>query len=219
MQTGRWVALVLAASVPLALAFADPAGADGPNTGGAFGVQVTVLGQTVVPPTPVVSFPPGGQRSLVNVSQAGVSAGVLTVSSNGDNSGSVASSAQTLGVSNTTAVPVAASALTSACSSSPSGTSGTASVVNGTTPAGPLAVNPPPNTSVPLLVGSLTVNEQQPAPNGIRVRTVHASTPVAGVVIAESDCGVGIVGAVGLVGAATATAARATTSTNPTLTG
>jgi hypothetical protein len=212
MKTARWVALALAASVPLALGLAGPVGAAGPNTGGAFGVQVTVLGQSVVPPTLVVNFPPGGQRGVVNISRAGVSAGVLTVSSSGDNNGTVASSAQTLGASNANVVPVAASALTSACASSPAGTSGTASVANGTTPVGSLALSPPPNTSVPLLIGSLTVNEQQTSSNAIRVRTLHPATPVADVVLAESDCGVGI------IGAATAAAARATV-TNPTLAG
>ncbi len=216
MKTGRYVALVLAASVPLVLGFAGSASAAGSNTGGAFGVQVTVLGQTIVPPTPIVNFPPGGQRGLLNVGQAGANAAGVQVSSNGDNNGNVASSAGIIGASNTNGSTFAASGLTSSCTSSPSGSSGTTGVVNGSTAAGPVANNPPPNTSIPLLIGTQTINEQQQSPSGIRVRAVHSSTPVSDVILSESDCGVAIVGA---ANAAAATATAAATAAMPSLAG
>jgi hypothetical protein len=44
-----------------------------------------------------------------------------------------------------------------------------------------------PNTKVPLLVGTLTLNEQTPVPGGLQVNAIHLSVPgVADVVIASS---------------------------------
>jgi len=202
MRIARWVALGLAASVPLALGVSGTAGADDGSNGGAFGVQVSVLGGTVtVPPTPLVLTPPGGQRSVVNVGAGGVNVSALSVSSGQAADGTVSSSAGVLGAT----VPgfLTATALTSACSAGPAGTSGTAGLVNASTPLGVVPVNPPPNTTVPVVVGTLTLNEQQTGPNSIRVRAAHAAaSPVADVVLAESACGASLVGAANAVAAA-----------------
>ncbi len=60
----------------------------------------------------------------------------------------------------------------------------------------------------------MTLNEQSGGPNSIRVRAVHvAASPVTDIVLADSQCGLS------LVGAATATAASATSSGMPSLAG
>jgi hypothetical protein len=206
------VVLGLGATIALAVGLSGTAAGADTGSGGAFGIQVSVLGGTVtVPPTPAVNFPPGGSQSLVNVNAGGVSAGVLNVSSQGDSAGNVASSASVLNAQ----VPgfLTATAVSSQCASTPT-VAGGSSVLNASTPAGPVAVNPAPNTSIPVIVGSLILNEQQGGSNSIRVRAVHvAAAPLADVILAESDCGIT------LVGAATATAARATTTSGPAAAG
>jgi hypothetical protein len=170
-------------------------------------VQVTVLGQNLVPPTPAVNFPPGGTKSLIGpVGGGGVSVGVLSVSATGDPSGNTQSSASVLDAGVPTVLTAAA--LTSNCSASPTTAGGSSVLTSAVGPGGtPLNVTPAPNTSVPLLVGSLNLNEQQnPSANSIRVRAAHVASPAADVILSESDCGAS------LIGAATATAASATSA-------
>jgi hypothetical protein len=207
MYLGKRIAVVLAAATSLALGVAGTAAAaTGPGNGSAFGVQVTVLGGTIaLPPTPLVVTPPGGQQTLLNVGAGGVNVAGVAVSSQGSG-GNVSSSAGILGAT----VPsfLTAQAITSSCTSTPTSASGTSQLIGASSPlTGPVAVNPPPNTSIPVVVGTMTLNEQQSSPNSIRVRAVHvAASPVADVILAESDCGLT------LVGAANATAASATSA-------
>jgi hypothetical protein len=214
MRIGKRITLVLAASAALGLGFEGAAAAaTGPGNGSAFGVQVSVLGGTItLGPTPLVITPPGGSSSLINQGASGVSVLGLSVSSQGSN-GNVSSSAGIIGAS--TPGFVTATGLTSACSSTPGSATGSSQLYGASSPqTGPLAQSPPPNTSVPVPVGTLTLNEQQTTPNSIRVRAAHAAaSPVADVILAESDCGIT------LVGAATATAASATSASMPTLAG
>lgn len=196
--------LVVGAALALGGFAGTAAAATGPGNGSAFGVQVSVLGGTItVPPIPLVVTPPGGQQSLINVGAGGVNVAALSVSSQGSG-GNVSSSAGILGAT----VPsfLTAQGLTSQCSATPTSATGSSTLIGASSPlTGPLAVNPPPNTTVPVVVGTLTLNEQSGGPNSIRVRAAHvAASPLADVVLAESDCGVT------LVGAAAATAARAT---------
>jgi hypothetical protein len=213
MRIGKRIPLVLAASAALALGFEGvAAAATGPGNGSAFGVQVSVLGGTItLGPTPLVITPPGGSSSLINQGASGVSVLGLSVSSQGSN-GNVSSSAGIIGAS--TPGFVTATGLTSACSSTPGSATGSSQLYGASSPqTGPLAQSPP-HTSVPVPVGTLTLNEQQTTPNSIRVRAAHAAaSPVADVILAESDCGIT------LVGAATATAASATSASMPTLAG
>ena len=222
MRRSIGVATGLVPTIALVLGlWGTTAGAD-TGTGGAFGIQVSVLGGTVtVPPTPAVNFPPGGSQSLVNVNAGGISAGVLNASSQGDSAGNVASNASVLNAN----VPgfLTATAVSSQCTSTPT-VAGGSSVLAASSPlTGPLAVNPPPNTTIPVIVGNLILNEQQAGPNSIRVRAVHvAAAPLADVILAESDCGVALVGAANAtVAAATATrtTAAAGAAAMPPLTG
>ena len=212
MRMRRQVALVAAASASLALGFAGTAAAD-PGSGSAFGVQVSVLGGTIsIPPVPLVVTPPGGQQSLLNVGAGGVNVAALSVSSQGSN-GNVTSSAGDLGA--TVPAFLTASALTSQCSATPTAATGSAQLIGASSPlTGPLAANPPPNTTIPVVVGTLTLNEQQTTSNSIRVRAAHvAASPITDVILAESDCGTV------LVGAANALAASATGGGMPSLAG
>lgn len=213
MYLGKRIAVVLAAATSLALGVAGAAAAaTGPGNGSAFGVQVTVLGGTIaLLPTPLVITPPGGQRTLLNVGANGVNAAGVAVSSQSSN-GNVSSSAGIIG--GTAPGFLTAQGITSSCTSTPTSASGTSQLIGASSPqAGPVAMNPAPNTSVPVPVGTLTLNEQQSSPNSIRVRAVHASSAAADVILAESDCGLT------LVGAATATAASATSAGMPKLAG
>jgi hypothetical protein len=210
MRFGKRITLVLAAAAALALGFEGAATAD---SGSAFGVQVSVLGGTIaLGPTPLVITPPGGQRGLINQSASGVNVLGLSVSSQGSN-GNVSSSAGIVGAS--TPGFITATGITSACNSTPTSATGNSQFYGASSPqTGPLSQSPPPNTSVPVPIGTLTLNEQQTTSNTIRVRAAHASAaPVADVILAESDCGVV------LVGAATATAASPTPAGMPTLAG
>jgi hypothetical protein len=215
MRIGKRLPLACAVGAALVLGLAgSAAAATGPGNGSAFGVQVSVLGGTIaLPATPLVVTPPGGQQTLVNVGAAGVNVAGVAVSSQGSG-GSTSSSAGILGAT----VPgfLTATAITSQCSATPSGASGSSSLIGASSPlTGPLAVNPPPNTSVPVVVGTLNLNEQSGGPNSIHVRAVHvAASPITDVVLADSQCGLS------LVGAATATAASATSGASmPSLAG
>jgi hypothetical protein len=215
MHIAKRTPIALAVGAALVLGFAGTAtAATGPGNGSAFGVQVSVLGGTIaLPATPLVVTPPGGQQTLINVGAAGVNVAGVAVNSQGSN-GNVSSSAGILGAT----VPsfLTASAITSQCTATPASASGSSSLIGASSPlAGPVAVNPPPNTSVPVVVGTMTLNEQSGGPNSIHVRAVHvAASPVADVVLADSQCGLS------LVGAATATAASATSSAGmPSLAG
>lgn len=204
------VGVVAAAAAALAFGLSGVASA-APGSSGS-GLQVSILGNTiVVPPTPFVSFPPGGSLSTVSV--PGGLASVLSVSANG--SSTSANSSATAANAN---VPTFATAtvLGSTCSASPAGTVGNSTLAGATVNGTPVGANPPANTQVPVPgVATITLNGQTTTTSGLRVRALEVSTnpPLAtDVVLSESDCGLS------LVGAASATTASAT-SAMPTLTG
>jgi hypothetical protein len=214
MRIGKRMPMALAVGAALVLGLAGTAAAaSGPGNGSAYGVQISVLGGTItLPATPLVVTPPGGQRTLLNVGANGVNVAGVAVSSQGSG-GNVSSSAGILGAT----VPsfLTASGITSQCTATPTSASGSSSLFNASSPmTGPVAMNPAPNTSVPVVVGTMTLNEQSGGPNSIHVRAVHvAASPVTDVVLADSQCGLS------LVGAATAVAASATSAGMPSLAG
>lgn len=213
MRMIRRLALVTAVSGALAVGTAGAAGADIISiSGGASGASVNVLGGTIVlPATPSVTLPPGGHQSQLGVSVPGIlSAGVLNVGSQGSTGPNGSASSQA-SVANASVLPpvLSAAALTSQCSSSEVGTGGSSSLLGANVAGNPVAVNPGPNTEIPLIIGNLALNEQQGGPNNIRVRAAHASTVAGDVVLAESACGVTLGGNV-----ASSTAAQATGAGN-----
>jgi hypothetical protein len=215
MRIGKRMPMALAVGAALVLGLAGTAAAaTGPGNGSAYGVQVSVLGGIItVPATPLVVTPPGGQQTLLNVGAGGVNAAAVGVSSQGSN-GNVTSSAGILGAT----VPgfVTASVISSQCTATPSAASGSSNLVAASSPlTGPVAANPPPNTNIPVVIGTLTLNEQSGGPNSIHVRAVHvAASPITDVVLSDSQCGLS------LVGAATANAASATSGAGmPSLAG
>jgi hypothetical protein len=208
MHKLRYCAATLAGAACIAFAMGSTAGADvGVDSGGAAGVQAdvdTLAGPVNIPPTPSVNTPPGGgsaQQSVTNLSVPGVaSASVLSATTDGTvgPGGSVSSSADVVDASAGDDV-VTADVIHSECLSDESGSSGSSSLVDASVAGNPVAVSPPPNTTIPVpSVGTVTLNEQQtsdgPASTGIVVNAVHVALdgPAAtgDVIISQSRCGV-----------------------------
>ena len=210
------------AFVPLvagALAFvglgltSSPAGAKVDTvSGGAFGeyVNVTPLGLALINsgPLPVVTLPAGGGNVSNSVASVKVppvlgttlSAGVLDVHTEGatGETGYVASSAS---VANANALngTLTATAISSSCRSDSSGSTGSTTLVGATLAGvGPLAVNPPPNTTINVAGLQVILNEQieseQPGSSTITVNAVHIILGglfgSGDIIIAQSRCGV-----------------------------
>ena len=249
---GRAVAVVLTAMLCVGVAMAAPASADVTDVSGsgAFGesVNVTVLGTGSVTsgPLPSVNLPSGGggpiTDSVANVNLPGVlTTGLLNVSTQGSDLGShqgtSTSSAQVNGTTLLAALAPAlggdplltADVISSECTSNGDGSSGSSNLVGLEVAGNPIAVSPPPNTTIDVL-GAITVtlNEQIVNDSGgeasITVNAVHVRLNLDGlasgdVILSQSRCraaGPDVLGGPGAAG----TAAPATpVSANPNLTG
>jgi hypothetical protein len=215
------VAVVLLAVLCAGIALAAPASADVTDVSGsgAFGesVDVSVLGTGSVTsgPTPSVTLPAGGggpvTDSLVNVNLPGVlTTGLLNVSTQGSNlgthGGTSTSSAQVAGATLLAALApslggnplLTADVISSQCTSNGDGSSGSSNLVALEIAGSPVAVSPPPNTTIDVL-GAITVtlNEQivsdSPGEASITVNAVHVRLNLDGiasgdVIISQSRC-------------------------------
>lgn len=215
------VAVVLIAILCAGIALAAPASADVTDVSGsgAFGesVNVTVLGSGTVTsgPMPSVDLPSGGggpvTNSLASVNLPGVlTAGLLNVSTQGTNlgshSGTSTSSAQVAGATLLSALApslggsplLTADVISSQCTSNGDGSSGSSTLVGLTVAGSPVAVNPPPNTTIDLLGAvTVTLNEQivtgTPGETSITVNAVHVRLNLDGiasgdVILSQSRC-------------------------------
>lgn len=106
-----------------------------------------------------------------------------------------------LALSSTTAL--GASAVKSSCASTKAGTTATSSIAGGTGALSAVALNPPPNTTIPLGIVTIVLNEQTVVPDvatgiypafehDILVRAIHVIGNAPGaagdVIVAESRC-------------------------------
>jgi hypothetical protein len=222
----------------LALA-ASPAYADVTSvSGGAFGesVNVTPLGLLNVTsgPLPTVTLPAGGGGPLTaNVLSACVGpacailkTGILNVSTQGT-LGASGGSSSSASVANVGALTnnsggLTATAVSSKCSVGPNSSSGSSTLVGASLLGQPLALNPPPNTTITVPgVATVILNEQittgGPGDYSLTVNAIHVKlNPLLGsgdVIIAQSKCGeagpdvtipfapIGIIGTSAILGA------------------
>jgi hypothetical protein len=175
---------ILAATTPVLTA--SSAGADDGDASGLSGqLNVPIVGPVVIPPTPLVTLPPGGSTQVLGVDVPGaVSAGVLNAASNTNAAGDVVSSAS---VADAAALGVLTAGVVSAdCV----GDAGNSTLVSTTIAGFPINVSVPPNTGfqIPGVVGA-TLNEQQSSDGGITVRAIHLTVPLLGeIIISEAHC-------------------------------
>lgn len=218
---GRALAVVLAAVLCMGIAMAAPAAADVQDVSGsgAFGesVNVNVLGAAVTSgPTPTVTLPAGGggpvTDSLAKVDLPGVlTAGVLNVSTEGTkigtHDGTAKSSASVADATLLQALSaqlggsplLKADVISSECTSKTDGSSGTSNLVDLEIAGNGQPVSPPPNTTIDVIPGTLTVilNEQivsnSPGETSITVNAVHVKLNVpdvatGDVILSQSRC-------------------------------
>lgn len=191
-------------------------------SGGAFGVSATIdvpLGADVtVGPSPTVTLPPGGSLTTAVVNSPGLlRTEVLTVSSQGTTgpTGSVTSSASVdrTRVGATGAPVLQADVISSTCTSTEAGSTGSSSVTNLRLLGAVVDVTSVPATGLTVAgVGTLFVNEQirtgTGASTGITVNALRLelNVPLLGtgtIIIAQSRCAVvgdGVVVPTGAVG-------------------
>src|SRR5262249_43676372 len=252
---GRAVAVVLAAVLCMGIAMAAPAAADVNDVSGsgAFGesVKVTVAGSGSVTsgPMPTVTLPSGGggpfTDSLANVSLKGIlTSGVLNVSTEGTNLGSRGGTAKSsASVAEATAGEalsnqlegkplLKAELISSQCTSNGDGSSGSSNLVDLEIAGNGQPVSPPPNTTIDVIPGALsvTLNEQivnnSPGETSITVNAVHVRLNVGDVatgdiILSQSRCraaGPDVLGGPGGGGPGGPEAATAVTA-NPKFTG
>jgi hypothetical protein len=219
---GRAVAVVSAAVLCVGIAMVAPASAEVTDVSGsgAFGesVNVSVLGSGTVTsgPMPSVTLPSGGggpvTDSLANVNLPGVlTAGVLNVSTEGTNLGSNGGTATSSASVADATVGAAlagqlggsplleADVISSRCTSSGDGSSGSSNLVALQIAGNGQPVSPPPNTTIDVIPGALsvTLNEQivnnSPGETSITVNAVHVRLNVEGVatgdvILSQSRC-------------------------------
>jgi hypothetical protein len=219
---GRAVAVVLAAMFCIGIAMAAPAAADVTDVSGsgAFGesVNVSVLGSGTVTsgPTPTVDLPSGGggpiTDSLASLDLPGVlTAGVLKVSTDGTNLGSHTGTATSSASVADATVGAAlagqlggsplleADVISSKCTSNGDGSSGSSNLVDLKIAGNGQPVSPPPNTTIDVIPGALsvTLNEQivndTPGEASITVNSVHVRVNLPGVasgdvILSQSRC-------------------------------
>jgi hypothetical protein len=171
-------------------------------TGEASGIGaevVTPVTSVVVPLTPFVALPPGGQVSIGSLNAPGaLTAGVLNAQTQATGSGAVSSASVANLVALAGVAPLTADLVSSSCTSDASGASGTSSIANGSFNGTPLAVSPTPNTTVGVPpVGTVVLNEQQRSGSAITVTAIHATvdTPLgvdADIPVATSTCDSGL---------------------------
>jgi hypothetical protein len=251
---GRAVAAILAAVICVGIALATPAAADVTDVSGsgAFGesVNVSVLGSGTVTsgPMPTVDLPSGGggpfTDSLASVNLPGVlTAGVLNVSTEGTNLGSHGGTATSSASVADATVGAAlsgqlggsplleADVISSKCTSNGDGSSGSSNLVDLKVAGNGQPVSPPPNTTIDVIPGALTVtlNEQIVNDSGgeasITVNAVHVRLNLDGlatgdVILSQSRCRAAGPDVLGGPSGPGATAEPATPVTaNPNLTG
>jgi hypothetical protein len=201
MRRRRAFLAPVVAGVVGAMAFATTAPA-GAQEGEANGIRavVEVIGGTLttIPNTPHQEQPPGGSTqvaSLPGTAAPAATAGILTAAADGSgSSASVLNLTAANGVVPGFTSVVTADAVTSECSF-PDGSS---AIANGVAAGVPVALSPPPNTTIPIPgVGQLVLNEQISDSGGITVRAIHLVVNVPGivgaeVVVSESVCLAGI---------------------------
>jgi hypothetical protein len=183
-----------------------PAAAATSVAGGAYGIsasgKVAILPVAGVGPVPSVTLPPnGGSVSAEQALNTGVppfvSADALRARTAGIAAGPSAVVGSTAGVVNASALGlIGVSAASGSCSATQKGATGSASVDNLSVAGKPVLapINPRPNTTIPLQVATVTLNEQvkPKTGHGITVNAVHVkfNAIAAGVdvVIAQSRC-------------------------------
>jgi hypothetical protein len=204
-------------AVAMATATAGPAAADVTDVGGsgAFGVSVTatvVGGPTVdVGPIPSVDLPADGGNVSDDLASADASpvldTGLLQVSSEGGNLGTHQGFATSLAsVADVTVVEdavdgdplLAADLITAQCTSNGDGSVGQSSLFDAEVAGNPIAVNPPPNTTIPIgSIATVVLNEQivtntPGVETKITVNAVHITLNVGGisgeVIISQARC-------------------------------
>jgi hypothetical protein len=171
-------------------------------TGEASGVGadvVTPVTSVVLPLTPLVTLPPGGQASIGSLNVPGaLTAGVLNAQSQATGSGATSSASVANLLALAGVAPLTADVVSSSCTSDASGVSGTSAIANGSFAGTPLAVSPSPNTTVGVPpLGAVVLNEQQQSGSAITVRAIHATvdTPLgvsADIPVATSTCDSGL---------------------------
>jgi hypothetical protein len=183
-------ALVATFALGPSVASADPIG-----DASALTVTVTVAGVSVtLGPTPAVSTPPGGSDTRINqaVPAAGTSVSVLTASSQ-PSGANVTSLAQVVGA-NVLSGTLTADVISSTCTATPSGATGSSALANAQAAGVPINVSPPPNQTLTLPgVGMLILNEQvRSGSSSITVNAVRLALTGAliggGILISHSAC-------------------------------
>ena len=193
-------------SLGLALAMAAPAAAAPNDTvnGSAFGASVTVGGEEVIAPVPLVTLGPDGApktATLVAVpANPLLRANALNASTSGDPASGT--STATGSAANVQVVPaaagpslVSASAVSATCQATPEGATGSATIVDGRingTQA--LDVTPGANTVIQVPgVAKVTLNEQIQNPDGsltvnaLRVQLIGGDA--ADIIVGSATCG------------------------------
>jgi hypothetical protein len=171
-------------------------------TGEASGVGadvVTPVTSIVLPLTPFVILPPGGQASIGSLDVPGaLTTGLLNAQTQSTGSGVTSSASVANLVALAGVAPLTADLVSSACTSDASGVSGTSTIANGSFAGTPLAASPSPNTTVGVPpLGTVVLNEQQQSGSAITVRAIHATvdTPAgvdADIPVATSTCDSGL---------------------------
>jgi hypothetical protein len=162
-------------------------------TGRAYDVSATVLNLKPIVVTDTgniqTTAATDNKAALVNLNGPPVSASVLpaeVVTGNGSSTATAGVASASIAIAG---VPgIAATAVHTSSTTSCAGSSGSTTIASLTVDGHSIDVsNIAPNTKVPLLVGTLTLNEQTPVPGGLQVNAIHLSVPgVADVVIASS---------------------------------
>lgn len=204
--TRKRLGVVAALGCAGALAVAQPAFAAQAVNGSAYGAKVSLAGASVLSPTPTVTLPPSGARQQTTLASVTVPGGVLTahalnVETNGDpskgTSHSQASVSNVTAFSNLVPTLLTAKTITASCDATPSGETGSATIVDGVVSGVPvLTTNPSPNTTISVPgVATVVLNQQVHNSDGsLTVNAVHITVlPTvnggADVVLASATCG------------------------------
>jgi hypothetical protein len=161
-----------------------------------------------IPSIPVVSVNDDGSQNAyvanvgVPAASPQISATALEVNASGETgSGPNAGGHADASVANLVIVPagLGAEAVSSRCDATKAGPTGSTTIVGGTGALSAIAVNPPPNTTIPLGILTIVLNEQvsrDTAAGGtflhsMRVRAIHITFGAPGsgeIIVAESSC-------------------------------
>jgi hypothetical protein len=130
-----------------------------------------------------------------------LTAGVLKVSTEGANLGShdgFSTSTAEVANANLLSGALTAQVITASCTSNGDGSTGSSTLVDASAGGNPLAVNPPPNTTIPIAtIGTIVLNEQivtdtPGVETKITVNAIHITLNVGGitgdVIISQARC-------------------------------